>query len=492
MKQLFFGWISAMILLGPAATARSGEPVNIVTPVLIGGKGTIVQRLELPASGSIDAQDISLTVTLRGTKHLASAAIAVGSEQFPLETLKDGANTIRFKNHSEVRQTLTLLLEPKEGVKLGSRIQGGITEITAAGRTTRFENSSEWTVARLLVAPGQNGVHTYRIPGIVTSKKGTLLAVYDIRYKHAGDLPADIDVGLSRSTDGGEHWEEPRVIMNFGTGDAGEGVGDPAILVDDKTGRIWVAALWAHGGHSIRTSKSGMKLGESGQFVLCYSDDDGVTWSEPRNITPEIAAGKDWKIVFNGPGGGITMRDGTLVFAAQFWDANHMPHATLVFSRDRGETWKIGKPARSNTTEAQVVELSDGSIMLNMRDNRGGSRAVAVTDDFGETWTEHPTSRKALPESVCQASLLRLDWVSGSEKKGLLAFLNPHVTRGRSDMTLQISEDDGLTWPRKLRVYEPNGYGYSSMTLIDARHLGLLYETAGGLIFQKIEISGVK
>lgn len=465
---------------------------TITTPILPGGGGTPVQKVDFLVYGGTDPIETVVRVNLQNTRHLASAAIGLGAERYPVTSLKDGETQIRFKKPLVGRQELTLLLEPKEGTRLDQRVGGGITAIELPDRKVRFDTQSEWPVARLLVAPGLNGVHTYRIPGIVTSKKGTLLAVYDIRYKHAGDLPADIDVGLSRSTDGGETWEAPRVIMNFGTGDPKEGVGDPAILVDDRTGRIWVAAIWAHGGHSLRTSKSGLKLGESGQFVLSYSDDDGKTWSEPRNITPEIAPDKDWRIVFNGPGGGITTRGGDLVFAAQYWDAENMPHATLVFSRDRGETWKIGKPARSNTTEAQVVELSDGSLMLNMRDNRGGSRAVSVTKDFGETWTEHPSNRKTLPEPVCQASLLRLDWTSGKEKKGRLAFLNPNVTRGRYNMTLQISEDDGLTWPRKLRLYDPNCYGYSSLTLIGDEHLGALYETTGGLIFQKIRISDVK
>lgn len=488
VKDVYLGPFGEIQCIG----LESDRLQNITTPILLDGKGTPVQKIEFQVFGSVDPLETTVKVRLRGTQHLVSAAIGLGEDRYPLEALKDGEMQIRFNKKLFSKQILTLRLEPKDGTRLDERVRGGITEIETAGRKVRFDRPSEWPVARLLVAPGQNGVHTYRIPGIITSKKGTLLAVYDIRYKHSGDLPADIDVGLSRSVDGGETWEDPRVIMNFGTGDPKEGVGDPAILVDDKTGRIWVAALWAHGGHSLRTSKSGLKLGESGQFVLSYSDDDGKTWSKPRNITSEIAPEKDWRIVFNGPGGGITTRSGVLVFAAQYWDAKNMPHATIVYSKDRGETWKIGNPACPNTTEAQVVELTDGSLMLNMRDNRGGSRAVSVTKDFGETWTEHPTNRKDLPEPVCQASLFRLDWTSGKEKKGLVAFLNPNVPQGRYNMALQISEDDGMSWPRKLRVYDPNCYGYSSLTLIDPDHIGALYETEGGLIFQKIRISEVQ
>src|SRR5699024_5713877 len=93
---------------------------------------------------------------------------------------------------------------------------------------------------------------------------------------------------------------------------------------------------------------------------------------------------KEWHIVFNGPGRGITMENGTLVFAGQYWDENGMPHSTIIYSEDHGKTWQIGTGAKPNTTEAQVVQLSDGTLMLNMRDNRGGSRSVYTTDDMGQ------------------------------------------------------------------------------------------------------------
>ena len=104
-----------------------------------------------------------------------------------------------------------------------------------------------------------------------------------------------------------------------------------------------------------------------------------------------------------GSGRGITMQDGTLVFPIQFIDATRVPNAGVMYSKDRGKTWHLHNLARTNTTEAQVAEVEPGVLMLNMRDNRGGSRAVAVTKDLGKTWTEHPSSRSALQEPVCMA-----------------------------------------------------------------------------------------
>lgn len=484
VKSLFLGESGKTVFIG----LESENLKPITTPVLIDGKGTTVQKLDFQILGGELKGKTELKVRLQNTELLQSAGIRFNGKIHPITPLKNGLSEVKFEESASGNQAIELVLEPKDNAKLAKTVGGGIEEIKIAGIRIIGETDNIWPIARLLLAPGQGGVHTYRIPGMVTSSKGTLLAVYDFRYKHSGDLPADIDVGLSRSTDGGETWEEPRVIINFGKNDPKEGVGDPAILLDEKTGRIWVAALWAHGGHSLATSKSGLKFGESGQLILSYSDDDGITWSKPRNITPELAPGKDWKILFNGPGNGITMQDGTLVFAAQYWDAKHMPYSTIVYSKDRGETWHVGTGARSNTTEAQVVELSDGSLMLNMRDNRGGSRAVMTTKDLGQTWTDHPSTRSALPESVCQASILRISSKKDGDKTDSLAFLNPNVTRGRYNMTVQISDDDGLSWTRKILVYEPNCYGYSSISLIDKETLAMIYETSGGLIFQKIKL----
>ena len=113
-----------------------------------------------------------------------------------------------------------------------------------------------------------------------------------------------------------------------------------------------------------------------------------------------------------------------------------------MYSKDRGETWKIHNLARTNTTEAQVAEVEPGVLMLNMRDNRGGSRAVSVTKDFGETWTEHPSSRKALQEPVCMASLISVKAKDNVLKKDILLFSNPNTVKGRHHITIKASLDE--------------------------------------------------
>jgi len=366
---------------------------------------------------------------------------------------------------------------------------------------------------KIVRAAGQDGVDTYRIPGLVATNAGTLIAVYDNRYNSSKDLQQDIDIGMSRSTDGGRTWEPMRVIMDMGEynglPEELNGTGDPCVLYDHVTNTLWVAALWMNGSSADKMlwwdSHPGMTPQETGQFLLVKSTDDGLTWSDPVNITEQI---KDpaWQLLLQGPGRGITMDDGTLVFPAQFKadigvkaldGGQYTCHSTIVYSRDGGETWNIGKGAKANTTEAQVAVLSDGSLMLNMRDDRNrtdksetNGRAVAVTSDMGETWALHPSSNSALPEPNCMASLISTDLSVDGEKKKVLFFSNPDDKSARVNMTVKTSFDEGLTWPESNQVllYSPSCYGYSCLTMVDENTLGILYEGSKELYFQKIPV----
>ena len=392
-------------------------------------------------------------------------------------------------------------LQMKPNSSLLSKIDVEMIGAQLDGKDAPLSFATEREVHRMGIGvrhAGDDGSFSFRIPGLVTSNEGTLLSVYDVRYNNSADLQEYVDVGLSRSTNKGQTWEKMRLPLSFGEYDglpkAQNGVGDPAILVDKKTGTIWIVAAWTHGMGNARAwtnSMAGNSKETTAQLILSKSTDDGKTWSDPINITEQV---KDpsWNFLLQGPGSGITMEDGTLVFAIQYIDSERMPHAGIMYSKDRGETWTINNAARSNTTEAQVAEVEPGVLMLNMRDNRGGSRAVSVTTDLGKTWKEHTSSRTVLREPVCMASLIAVKAEDNVIGKDILLFSNPNTTQGRNMITIKASTDGGHSFPKEYQVLldEDYGWGYSCLTMIDEETVGILYESSvAHMTFQAVKLT---
>lgn len=346
-----------------------------------------------------------------------------------------------------------------------------------------------------------DGVHTYRIPALTTSSKGTLLAVYDMRRRAGRDLQEDIDIGLSRSTDGGRTWQSPRVIMDMGAygglPQEQNGCSDPGIIVDQQTGEIFCFAVWMNGkpGHHQWVddgSEPGFEIGKSAQFMMVRSTDDGLTWSPPENLTRQLKQ-ESWWLLAPAPQAGICLSDGTLVMPVQGRTGREplATFATVMVSRDHGRSWAVGTPGYSGGNECQAALLGDGSIMLNIRNDHERFRAVVVTKDLGHTWQPHATSRTTLMEPNCNGSLLRFGYERDGRQQHVLLFANPHSQQGRTHHTVQVSFDDGLTWPDSHHwlLDEGRGAGYPSLSRVDRDHVGIVYEgSQAHLVFQKLPI----
>lgn len=379
-------------------------------------------------------------------------------------------------------ERIWVVVEPSKKAKVGSSITVSGDKMKVDGKELpiktekKIKQSIGYMVAMAGCNVGTRPCKAFRIPGLIRTEKGTLIGCFDARYNNEADLCNDIDVAVVRSTDGGQTWSEPTVGMDMGEG-GNNGCGDPCIL-QDKKGRLWMQALTCHfgGGASLGVSKAGFDEHQTGQWCMVTSDNDGKTWSKnPVNPTKSIKK-EEWTCILAGPGCGICTSKGVIVFPAQIWQngANPRCMSTICTSSDGGKTWKYGTGIPHATSECQVVELSDGSLMLNCRNEaRSGKRIIYTTTDLGDTWTPHETNNAALREPTCQASLVSIDV---KDKGRYLFFSNPKAG-GRSNMTVRASADDGKTWNEGYEYDTRNCMGYSCIALADDKTLGIIYET---------------
>lgn len=320
---------------------------------------------------------------------------------------------------------------------------------------------------------GEAGYHTFRIPALIVSPEGTLLAFAEARKNHSGDS-GDIDLVLKRSMDQGKNWSKMAVIWNDGENTCG----NPCPVVDESTGRIWLPLTWNHGKDSAKQMRN--RTGRDTRRVyMSYSDDDGLTWQEPYEIT-ETTKDPEWTWYATGPGNGIQLKrgphKGRLVIPCDHnveLDGKVVRRAHAIYSDDHGKTWQFSQPIGVKTNECAVVELTDGRLLMNMRSYHGEHcRAIAFSKDGGKTWSAESLD-PSLIEPVCQASLIRVE----TPQSGLLLFSNP-ASKKREKMTVRLSQDDGKTWSAS-RLVAPGKAAYSSLAALSNGSVGLLYERDG-------------
>jgi sialidase-1 len=337
--------------------------------------------------------------------------------------------------------------------------------------------SKSWIQAQdlnYLFKPGDKGYACFRIPAVITTSKGTLLAFAEGRKKHCGDAD-DIDLVLRRSNDNGRTWSDLTVVWD----DAVNTCGNPAPILDEKTGKIILLSTWNLGGDHENQIIDQVSKDTRRIFVLSSSD-DGNTWTKPKEITADVKL-PNWTWYATGPCNGIQIKKGKykgrLIIPCDHIEAGTKKYFShVVYSDDGGENWKLGGTTPTDqVNECTVAELPKGKLLLNMRNyNQVRYRQTAISEDGGMSWSalKQDTS---LPEPVCQASMIRL-W--NTNKKPVLAFSNPASQKKRENMTIKWSYDLGKTWS-KSKVVHAGPAAYSNLVEISSGKLGLLFE--GGI-----------
>ena len=324
--------------------------------------------------------------------------------------------------------------------------------------------------ATTLFRSGQGGYHTYRIPALAVGAKGTLLAFCEGRKGSARD-DGDIDLLLRRSEDGGRTWSEPTLIYEEG-GEAPITIGNPCPVLDAQTGTLWLAFCR-----------------NNDRVFVTSTQDDGLTWSSPREITADVKA-EDWDWYATGPGHGIQLRfgphAGRLLFPCDHgvrgreggWQKRGRSH--VIYSDDGGKTFHRGEPTAWGMNECQAAELRDGRLLLNMRNYHGKScRAFAISEDGGRTWSE-PVWNEAIYCPVCQAAMIDF-----SEQPQVLLHSGPGGP-GRANMTLRVSYDQGKTWPYAREISRASA-AYSDLAVLEEGSICLIWETGDAGPYQRID-----
>lgn len=337
--------------------------------------------------------------------------------------------------------------------------------------------SASWTWASdapertVLFNMGDYDSQYWRIPALVTAADNSLVAVVDKRGSSLGDLPNTISIMSRRSTDNGKNWSEPVVVAQGGNGKT---YGDPAVVLDKKTGNLICMFVGDQGlWNATPYNRQGIYISKS--------TDNGVSWSEPVAITDQVYANhSSWYAGFAGSGHGLCLKDGRLMFvlAIRATSATEVPlHNYAIYSDDGGDNWTLSTNAATTAgDEAKVVELENGDILMSIRNPSKGNRIFCKSTDRGQTWGKAYFETE-LKDPACNGDIIRYSYSTdeGSEGKSRLLHSLPESTTTRENVTIYLSEDDGETWPIKKRLVD--GYSaYSSLTVLSDGTIGALVE----------------
>jgi sialidase-1 len=336
----------------------------------------------------------------------------------------------------------------------------GLTGGEGASRTPKPDASG--FSQQILFHSGEGSYFCFRIPALVVTNKGTIIAFAEARRTDCADWD-QIDLVAKRSEDAGKTWSPLRVLLHEGT----RSINQPTPVLDRETGVLWL-----------------IFCKDNQQVFVAQSADDGVSWSLPREITAQVKE-RTWKYVASGPGHGIQLKNGRLLVAA-WGDVSPGPagwppswgeveFTFTMFSDDHGATWQQGRPMYENLTEeGMVAETPNGRVYMALRSlHEKKRRAHAWSDDGGYSWSRIQFD-DALPDPPAEASIIRI-LSTGSDSEGRFLFANPASAVDRTHLTIRMSENDCRTWPISRLLYEGSS-AYSDLALADDHTILTLFE----------------
>lgn len=334
--------------------------------------------------------------------------------------------------------------------------------------------ADQGTFGTQLFTAGSGGYHTYRIPALITTTLGTLLAFCEGR-KHSARDSGDIALLVRRSADDGVTWSAPTVVWD----DPEHTCGNPCPVVDARTGAVWLLMTWNRGDDP-ESAIIAQESRDTRRVYVARSVDDGVSWTTPIEITADVKP-SDWTWYATGPGAGIQLavgrHAGRLVVPCDHIEAGtEHRYSHVIYSDDGGHTWaRGGRTPQHGVNECEVVELEDGRLVLNMRnyDRAQRTRKISTSRDGGQTWGDLQPA-PALIEPICQASVRRYA-PPGAGYGDLVLFSNPAHEDLRVNMTVRLSDDGGATWPMA-RCLHPGPSAYSCLAVLQSGEVGCAYE----------------
>ncbi len=349
------------------------------------------------------------------------------------------------------------------------------------------KKGSAFLKKQVLFVEGSDGFKLYRIPGIVVTAAGTVLAYCEAR-KHSVADRGESEIHLRRSVDGGITWSPPASVAHHGPRLSRNPHMSDSKLQKDMGG---AEEQTVNNPVAIAERDGSVHLIYCVEYMRCFhirSHDDGLTWSHPIEITEAFERFRDeidWQVIATGPGHGIQLSGGRLV--VPFWMATYekvaspRKAAAVIYSDDGGECWRSGEIAIALGGESNVAELSDGSVLLTARNTDTRDRRLAAVSADGATGWSNPVIVEDLLEPGCMAGLARHPGGGGFARPALL-FSNPPTTdrehQARRDLTIRVSHDDGRTWPSARRI-ENGPSAYSDLAVLADGTVLCFYESGG-------------